>query len=138
MHILRNAKTYRVVSYITTALYLYLFVFLLSDPHSFLQSVGIEGTESAYFLARRASMLMLGFAIVSFFGRNAPSSVARQAITLSIAISMAGLCGMSSFEYARGFANAGILTPAIVESVLAVMYFLLWLSNKQADGVKTT
>lgn len=134
MAILRGEKTYRVMSYITVSLYVYLFVSLLFDPHSFLQSVGVEGTESAYFLARRASMLMLGFAIVSFFGRNAPNSIARQAIVLSIAISMAGLCCMSSFEYARGFSSSGILTPAIVELVLAVVYFLLWLSNKQADG----
>lgn len=138
MTILRSAKAYRFMSYVTTSLYLFLFVSLLSDPHSFFQGLGIEGTESAYFLARRASMLMLGFAVVSFFGRNAPSSVARQAITLSIAISMAGLCAMSCFEYARGFANSSILTPAIVEAILAATYFLLWLSNKQADGARTT
>lgn len=138
MAILRSSKAYRIMSYITTLLYLFLFVSLLSDPHSFLQGLGIEGTESAYFLARRASMLMLGFAAVSFFGRNAPSSIARQAITLSIAVSMAGLCCMSSFEYARGFANSSILTPAIIELALAVVYFLLWLSNKHADGVSAT
>lgn len=133
MAVFRSAKAYRVMSYVTSLLYLYLFVSLLSDPHAFLRGVGIEGAESAYFLARRASMLMLGFAVASFFARNAPCSDARQAITLSIAVSMAGLCGMSSFEYVRGFANSGILTPAIIESILALVYFAFWLSNRHPE-----
>lgn len=76
-------------------------------------------------------MLMLGFATLSFNGRNAPHSVARQAITLAIGISMAGLAFLSYFEYWRGFANKGILPPCIIESILAITYFLLWLSGRK-------
>ena len=76
-------------------------------------------------------MLMLGFAILSFNGRNAPCSVARQAIALSIGISMAGLAMLSTFEYLRGFASKAILPAGAIESVLALVYFLLWLFHSK-------
>ena len=49
---------------------------------------------------------------------------------------MAGLCGMGSFDYVRGFANSGILTPAIIESILALVYFAFWLSNRHPEAAR--
>jgi len=138
LEISRKATTYRIVSYIATLLYLYLFSILLFAPQSLLKDIGVAGNESAYFLARRASMLMLGFAILSFNGRNASCSIARQAITLSISISMAGLAVLSYFEYLRGFAGKGILPAGAIESVLAVIYFILWLSNRKHTSAITS
>lgn len=127
----RKPATYRIVSYAAALLYLYLFSLLLFAPQSFLMDIGVAGNESAYFLARRASMLMLGFAILTFSGRNAPSSPARQAIMLAVALSMGGMAGLSFFEYFRGFANGGILPAGAVETILAGVYGLIWLANRK-------
>jgi hypothetical protein len=130
--IIEKQNTYQIMSYLTAALYFYLFVMLLFFPGSFLNELGIQSTESADFLARRAAMLMLGFAILVFFGRKVSDSMARQVMAIAISINMAGFAVMGLVELGRGFANAEILTAVIIESILAVSYFLFWLAARRA------
>jgi len=78
--IIEKQNTYQMMSYLTAALYFYLFVMLLFFPSSFLNELGIESTASADFLARRAAMLMLGFAVLVFLGRKVSDSMARQGL----------------------------------------------------------
>ena len=130
--IIEKQNTYQIMSYLTAALYSYLFVMLLFFPASFLNELGIESTESADFLARRAAMLMLGFAVLVFFGRKVSDSMARQVMAIAISINMAGFAVMGLVEFGRGFANNGILTAVIIESILAVSYFLFWLAARRA------
>jgi hypothetical protein len=129
--IIEKQNTYQIMSYLTSALYFYLFVMLLFFPGSFLNDLGIESTESSDFLARRAAMLMLGFAVLVFLGRKVSDSMARQVIAIAISINMAGVAVMGLIEFGRGFANAGILTAVIIESILAVSYFLFWLAARR-------
>jgi hypothetical protein len=129
--IFKNKNTFKFLSYATALLYFTLFLMLLVFPNYFLNDVGLNSSDSAHFLSRRASMLMLGFSVLSFFGRNAPHSTARQAIVLSIAVSMAGLATLGIFEFARGFVSAAILQPVSVESILAIAYLLFWLASRQ-------
>ncbi len=131
--IIEKQNTYQVVSYLTSALYFYLFVMLLFFPASFLNDIGIKSTESAEFLARRAAMLMLGFAVLAFFGKKMYHSPARQVMALAISVNMAGFALMGLFEFWRGFANTGILTAVTIESILAASYFLFWLTAKRAE-----
>jgi hypothetical protein len=131
--IIEKQNTYQIVSYLTSALYFYLFVMLLFFPSSFLNDIGIKTTESADFLARRAAMLMLGFAILAFFGRKTSISPARQVMALAISVNMAGFALMGLFEFWRGFVNAGILTAVTIESFVAVAYFLFWLAARRAE-----
>lgn len=130
--IIEKQNTYQMMSYLTTALYFYLFVMLLFFPGSFLNELGIESTASADFLARRAAMLMLGFAVLVFLGRKVSDSMARQVMAIAISINMAGFAVMGLVEFGRGFANTGILTAVIIESILAVSYFLFWLAARLA------
>lgn len=130
--IIEKQNTYQMMSYLTAALYFYLFVMLLFFPGSFLNELGIESTASADFLARRAAMLMLGFAALVFLGRKVSDSMARQVMAIAISINMAGFAVMGLVEFGRGFANAGILTAIIIESILAVSYFLFWLAARRA------
>ena len=131
--IIEKQNTYQIVSYLTAALYFYLFVMLLFFPGSFLNGIGIETTESAEFLAKRAAMLILGFAVLTFFGRKISHSPARQVMALAIGVNMAGFALMGLFEFWRGFVNAGILTAVTIESILAASYFLFWLTAKRAE-----
>jgi hypothetical protein len=134
--IIEKQNTYQIVSYLTAALYFYLFVMLLFFPGSFLNDIGIKTTESAEFLARRAAMLMLGFAVLVFFGRKMYHSPARQVMALAISVNMAGFALMGLFEFGRGFVNAGILTAVTIESILAVSYFLFWFAARRAESLE--
>jgi hypothetical protein len=130
--IIEKQNTYQIMSYLTAALYFYLFVMLLFFPGSFLNDLGIQSNESADFLARRAAMLMLGFAVLVFLGRKVSDSMARQVMAIAVSINMAGFAVMGLVEFGRGFANAGILMAVIIELILAVSYFLFWLAARRA------
>lgn len=129
--IIEKQNSYQILSYLTAGLYFYLFVMLLFFPGSFLNDLGIQSTASADFLARRAAMLMLGFAVLVFLGRKVSDSMARQVMAIAISINMAGFAVMGLVEFGRGFTNTGILTAVIIESILAVSYFLFWLAARR-------
>ena len=134
--LVKNPLIFKVLAYATGLLYIYLFVMLLFFPSSFLQDLGLTGSEMTFTLARRASMLMLGFAVLSISGGNAPPSAARQALILAISINMAGFAVMGTYEYFRGTVNSSILQAAAIETTLAVAYFLLWLAGKALPYAK--
>ena len=85
----------------------------------------VEGNASAYFLARRAAMLFLGYAVMAYTVRNAERSHARQAIILGIGTAMLSLFILGGVELVRGFAGFGILLAMVAELLLAVAYFSL-------------
>jgi len=122
---------YKVITCFTAILCCYLFFLLSLSPQSFLLDLGIEGNDAAYFISRRAGMLMLGISVLLFFARNAVHSQARQAITLSISITMFGLIIAGSYEFLRGYVNSAIFGPIIIESILALSFFYIWLSNNK-------
>jgi hypothetical protein len=137
----QKPATYTVVVCMTACLYLYLFVLLLLFPAKFLADIGVAGHESAFFLARRASMLMLGFAVLSFQATKVRCLTTRQVVAASIAVNMAGFAVLSCTEYGRGFANAGILPPAVIESLLTVSCILLWFGvrkSRQQEEMRKT
>ncbi len=135
---LKNMNRFKVVCVLTSMLYLYLFVSLLLFPESFCRDLGITGSESLYFLARRASALMLGFSVLLFLARNVPPSAARQAIALSVGVNMAAFALLGSFEWIRGFVNKSILSAIVTEVLVAVFYFSFFISDrchaKKRDG----
>ncbi len=120
---LKNLNKFKVMSVLTSALYFYLFVSLLLFPESFCKDVGIMGGESLYFLARRASTLMLGFSVLLFLVRNTPPSVVRQAIAFSIGVNMAGFALSGSLGLVAGLVNTSIVNAIVIEVLVAAIYF---------------
>ena len=131
MRSLANLNKFKVMGMVTSALYFYLFISLLLFPESILGDFGIIGNESVYVLARRASMLMLGFCCLLFLSRNTPPSVVRQAISFSIGLNMAGFALMSSFELVRGFAEMSVLCAIVIEVLVATIYFSLLVFDRR-------
>ncbi|NRA62076.1 MAG: hypothetical protein HRU25_14485 [Psychrobium sp.] len=74
---------------------------------------------------------MLGISVLLFFARNVPHSPARQAIVLSISVTMFGLVIAGSYEFLRGYVNSAIFGPIVTESILAASFFYIWLSNQK-------
>ena len=79
---------------------------------------GIDEHSSALFIGRRAAMLFLGLAVLTWFIRNAGYSESRQAVCLCLAVSMLGLAILGIFEYLRGFASIGISLAVVTEAIL--------------------
>ncbi len=125
---------FKLLSLFTSALCFYLFYLLLFSPQSFLADLGVEGSEAAYFVSRRAAMLMLGISILTFFIRSLPHSQARQAIALSICITMSGLALAGSYELLRGFVGQDILTAIVIETILAASFLYIWFANRRLAG----
>lgn len=123
------------VNYKTTSIYTALIAFTLFTILIFLPEMlfwifGVEQSNSAFFVGRRMAMLFLGLAILLWVGRNAAHSESRQAISLSIAVSMCGLAGLGAFELSQGHAGPGILLAIFTEFVIAGLYFKLWLEHR--------
>lgn len=75
------------------------------------------------FLARRAAMLFLGIAILSFLARDAPASILRNAIAIAFAVMLLGLAATGLYEYARGYAGPGIWIAIVTEVAFAVAFW---------------
>lgn len=127
----RNQKSFKVISLLTSLLYFHLFIKLLFFPESLCNGFGVTGNESAYFLARRASMLMMGFSVLLFLLRNIPPSAVRQAISFSVGLNMTGFAIMGFFELMRGFVKTSILGVIAVEVLIAAIYFTFLLSDRR-------
>ena len=91
----------------------------------------VKGNESAYFISRRTAMFFLGYAVISYYSRNAQPSVNRQSISLGIALSMFGLAVLGLFEFIRGFVGGGIFLAIGAELFLAISYLSIWFSDRK-------
>ncbi|MBB1368881.1 hypothetical protein H5154_21305 [Pseudoalteromonas sp. SR44-5] len=119
---------FKVVSIITAAIAFTLCLVLILIPEVLFMLFNIDENNSAFFIGRRAAMLFLGISVFSWFGRNAEHSESRQAICLSLSVSMFALAFLGSVEYLRGFAGIGILLAVITEASIALLYYKIWLS----------
>ena len=117
-------KVYKILSILTSLLFFYLFYTLMFDVQGLCSSLGLEGNEVSDFLAKRASMLMLGFGVLLLVGANVKASACQVVISMGVAVCMLGLGTMSGYEYFRGFVNSGMLPPMIVELVLGVAFLV--------------
>ncbi|KGJ86821.1 hypothetical protein [Colwellia psychrerythraea] len=126
---------FKILALFTSLLCFYIFYLLFKTPENFLSDVGVTGSEAAYFVARRAAMLMLGVSVLMFFSRNLQNGQARQAIALSLVVTMSSLALLGSYEFSRGFVNEGIIGAIIIESMLAMAFFTIWFVNRRETQV---
>ncbi len=123
---------FKVVSVVTSVIAFSLCMVLLLIPELIFMLFNIDENSSAFFIGRRAAMLFLGISVFTWVGRNASHSESRQAICLGLTISMLALALLGTTEYLRGFAGIGISLAVITEAILALLYFKIWFSCKNA------
>lgn len=109
-----------------------LFLALLFVPILVWQLFGIAGSPGIDFLARRAAMLFLGLAIITWQVAGIEDLNARRAISFALSVTMAGLALSGLAEYVRGFAGPGILAAAVAETAFSLLYVRYW-RNPGAD-----
>ena len=124
--------SFKTLNSITSVIALILFANFLVAPDLLFYIFGVDGSGSAYFIGKRLSVLFLGISVLTWFSRNAKYSEARQAICLSIFISMFAMAFLGLFEYFRGFAGIGILIAVLTEMLIGYLYFKKWNSGKNA------
>ena len=131
---------FKKISTFTASIACSLFAAFLLYPEFPFSLFGIEQSSAALLVGRRMAMLFLGLAILLWVGRNAEHSESRQAISISIAISMCALAGLGVFEFHHGLAGPGILLAVMTELAIAFLYLKVWLSHKQVavDLIKGT
>jgi hypothetical protein len=132
-------RLYRNASIATAALSLCLFVCLLLFPGAIFALFGMEGTESAEIMSRRASMLFMGFAVICWSARNAEDSASRRAVSAGLATAMLGLAGTGLFELGRGAVGLGVLPAVVAEVTLGSLYARAWFASRanSRQGVAT-
>ncbi len=122
---------YKSTSLAAAALSATLFALLLVVPDLIFLIFGVEGSETARLMSRRAAMLFLGFALITYLGRDAQNSILRQAVCLGMAATMFGLAATGIFEFVRGFAGLGILLAVLAEIGFGLAYAKIWFTHKE-------
>ncbi|MEW7007529.1 MULTISPECIES: hypothetical protein [unclassified Lentilitoribacter] len=117
--------SYSLVSILAAGLCFILFLSLLLVPDFIYWVFGIIGNDNADLMSRRAGMLFLGLAFITFQSRNTAASNLRKTLCLGLAIMMAGLAMMGIFEYIRGAVGLGIWLAILTEIAFSFGYFML-------------
>jgi len=113
---------YKTLTIATSALFVYLFTMLFFGSDTFMTDIGLEPSMASLVLARRAAVLMLGFAVLTFGARNLVASRSRGVICLTVCITMLGLSCMGTYEYMNGNINSSIFTAIVIETFLWISY----------------
>lgn len=122
-------KLYKIATIGTSLLFVFLFAQLFFTPVAFVEGLGLEANLGTSILCRRASMFMIGLAILLFGAQRLEHSSARQTISFSTAITMTGLAALSSFEMVRGTVNNSIWIAIVIETISAVLFWIVFLKN---------
>lgn len=107
-----------------------LFACLLLYPAAIYSLLSITSHDTADILARRASMLFLGFAALSYLGRNAATSDLRQAVMVGMFVTMLGLLSIGVFEWVQGRVGLGIWVAIVGEALFCFWTITIWLEER--------
>lgn len=112
--------SFRTLSTITFCL-----CFLLSlawglAPQVLLAIWSIEYSEAAGFIARRSAVLFAALGVMFYLVRNAPVSIARNALSNGFIVGCFGLAVLGFAEWLNGHAGPGILLAVLVEFALGL------------------
>jgi len=130
-----NNNLFRWLSLLTGLLYLSLFYQLLFTPEQILQSFGIGAEPHIIYLARRISVLMLGFSVLVLLACNLRSSKARAVIATAVAVNMAGFACNSFWGAALGILiDRAIPFIGGIETVIAIFYAVFAVTDFRKKG----
>jgi len=125
----RHMIFYRIIIALCAAVFIIPFFQLFLTPESFLSGVGLKPDGAAAIITRRASIFMLGLAVLLIGSFRLKPSNARQAICLSVGITMIGLACMSYYEYNRGAISSAIIPAICIESTFGLSFLALFFMN---------
>ncbi len=92
----------------------------------------IQPTDSVLLLGRRMGGLYLGLSVMYFLARSAPVSVTRTALSAGTVVALSSLALLGVYEVTAGHAGSGILVSVAIESLLAVGFIRILLTERRA------
>lgn len=107
-----------------------LFIVLLFYPALIYWVFALPESDSASFVLRRAAMLFLGLAVISWLIRDSSHSEARQAVCIGCSVAMLSLAVLGGVEYFRSAAGAGIWLAVVAELFLGASFFQIWIRSR--------
>ena len=122
-------KIYKPTCIITALLFFFLFYTLQFEPENLCSDLGLQASEVACLLAKRASILMLGFGVLLTLARNIEEKKCRFVISASLSVCLLGLAYMSGYEFFRGSVSSGIIPPLIIETLIGLIFLTLAFFN---------
>ncbi len=112
-------------------LYAILAVVLLAAPDVVYWIFTVAGGSAGDFIAKRAAALFAGLATLAFLARRLSESEGRIAVSLGMVVALAGLAIIGCYEFARGFAGAGIWLAISAELGFAAAFASFALSDRR-------
>jgi hypothetical protein len=91
----------------------------------------IQPTESVLLFGRRIGSLYLGLSVMYYLARSSPVSVARTALSAGTAVALSVLALLGIYEVAVGHAGPGLMVSVAVESLLALAYIRVLLTERK-------
>ncbi|HAT2828780.1 TPA: hypothetical protein I8370_001786 [Klebsiella oxytoca] len=124
-------SSFRRLSGITSVLFFVLTLVWMFFPEKALTGWGVEYTEAAGLVSRRAASIYAGLCVMFWLVRNSPPSPARYAmssgiITACLIIAIDGL-----MDFYTGRANSGILVAVFIEIALAISHIKMGISFRR-------
>ena len=92
----------------------------------------IQPTDSVLLLGRRIGGLYLGLSVMLFLAGSAPVSVTRTTLSAGTAVALSLLALLGVYELTVGHAGPGILVSVVIESLLALGYIRILLTERRA------
>ena len=112
--------SFRTLSTITFSLCFLLALAWGLVPQILLSIWSIEYFEAAGFVARRMAVLFAALGVMFYLVRNAPVSIARNAMNNGFIVGCFGLAVLGFAEWLNGHAGPGILLAVLVEFALGL------------------
>lgn len=100
------------------------------SPQLLLESWGLETTSAVGVIGRRVAVLMAALGILSLSLRNLSPSPARLALVRFLVLVFLGTAGLGLVELGSQTVSLGILIACLIETVLAMAYLPLMLSER--------
>ncbi|WP_285415511.1 hypothetical protein [Pseudomonas sp. efr-133-TYG-5] len=114
--------SFRTLSGITSSLCFLLALVWGFLPDGLLAIWSIEYSSAAGFVARRSAVLFAALGVMFYLVRNAPPSMARNALSSGFIVGCFGLAMLGFAEWLNGHAGPGILLAVLVELALGLGY----------------
>lgn len=93
----------------------------------------IDPTYNILLLGRRMGSFYLGLSVIFFLSRSIAASVARTALTVGVIVTLSLLAFLSYYEFAADRVGSGILVSAVIESLLAICYMIIFLNDQKVS-----
>lgn len=93
-------------------------------PELMLTQWGVQYSEGAGLVSRRAAAFYAGIALMLLLARNAEASKARAALATGISLTCLILATLGILEWQSGSATTQILVAVVLEAFLAVAFLL--------------